>query len=201
MSATATPYGFNPINLIGGQPYAGGTRQIKIASGYATNIFYGDVVAIGTDGTIQKVTTTGADATPNNFPAGVIGIFLGCAYTETTGLRYFLTRQNWVAGTVANDAMSYVCADPDALFQVQANGSLTQAALGANIAVVQGAGNTATGVSGVTLNTATVGTSTFLPFRIVDFVNSTTSQVGDAFTDVIVKFNHGIHSYTSSTGV
>ncbi len=40
------PYGFKPINLIGGQPYAGSTRMFKIASGYASNIFYGDPVKI-----------------------------------------------------------------------------------------------------------------------------------------------------------
>ena len=201
MSAIASPYGLRPINLIGGLPYAGATRQIKIASGYATNIFYGDIVAIATDGTIVKVTTTGADATPNNFPAGVVGVFLGCAFTSTTGLKYFTPRQDWPAGTVAADAMAYVCDDPNALFQVQANGSLAQTAMASNIAVVQNAGSSTTGVSAVTVNTATLGTSTFLPFRIVGFINSTTSQVGDAFTDVIVKFNHGIHSYTSATGV
>ena len=40
------PYGFRPINLIGGQPYAGSTRMFKIASGYNQNIFYGDPVKI-----------------------------------------------------------------------------------------------------------------------------------------------------------
>lgn len=201
MSATATPNGLRPINLVGGLPYAGSTRQIKIASGYATNIFCGDIVAIGTDGTVQKVTATGIDGTTNAFPAGVIGVFLGCAYTETTGLKYFLTRQNWVASTVAADAVAYVCDDPNALYQVQADASLAQTALGGNIAVNQTAGSAVTGNSAITVDVATLGTDTFLPFRIVDFVNSDTSRVGDAFTDVIVKFNHGIHSYTSGTGV
>jgi hypothetical protein len=31
MATTATPYGLKPINLIGGLPFAGSTRQIKIA--------------------------------------------------------------------------------------------------------------------------------------------------------------------------
>lgn len=201
MSTVAAPYGLRPINLIGGLPYSGSTRQIKIASGYATNIFYGDIVAIATDGTLVKVTATGADATPNNFPAGVVGLFLGCAFTQTTGLKYFVTQKNWVASTVATDAVAYVYDNPDALFQVQANGSLAQTALGGNIAVVQNAGDEASGMSRVTVNVATLAASTFLPFRIVDFVQSTTSQPGDAFTDVIVKFNAGIHSYTSATGV
>lgn len=201
MSATATPHGLRPINLVGGLPYAGSTRQIKITSGYATDIFYGDIVAIGTNGTLEKVTATGIDGTTNAFPAGVVGVFLGVQYTETSGLKYFLTRQNWVAGTVAADAMAYVCDDPNALFQVQADATLAQTALGGNIAVNQTAGNAATGVSAITVDAATLAASTFLPFRIVDFVQSTTSQPGDAFTDVIVKFNAGIHSYTSATGV
>lgn len=201
MASTATPYGVRPMQLIGGQPFAGSTRQIKIASGYNVNIGYGDIVAIdGTTGTLVKVTATGADGTTNAFPAGVIGVFLGVEYTDPS-LKYLLHRQNWIAGTVAADAKAYVCADPDTLFQVQASGAVPQTALGANISVVQGAVNTATGNSTVTLNHAGVGTETFRPFRIVDFVESTTSTVGDAFTDVVVKFNHGIHSYMSGTGV
>jgi hypothetical protein len=44
----AGPYGFQPINLIGGQVFAGATRQIPIASGSGTSIFYGDVVRLNT---------------------------------------------------------------------------------------------------------------------------------------------------------
>jgi len=38
------PYGLKPVNLIGGQVFAGSTRLMEIASGYATSIFYGDLV-------------------------------------------------------------------------------------------------------------------------------------------------------------
>ena len=80
MSATQTPYGLKPVNEIGGLPYAGSTRQIKIASGYASNIFYGQVVSIVAAGTIEVVTTNGDNSTP--FPAGTIGVFVGCTYTN-----------------------------------------------------------------------------------------------------------------------
>jgi hypothetical protein len=33
------PYGLKPINLIGGQVFAGSTRMMEIASGYATKHF------------------------------------------------------------------------------------------------------------------------------------------------------------------
>jgi hypothetical protein len=38
------PYGLQPVNLIGGQVFAGATRYRRIASAYATAIFYGDLV-------------------------------------------------------------------------------------------------------------------------------------------------------------
>lgn len=199
MATTAAPYGLRPINLIGGQLFAGSTRQIKITSGYSTNIFFGDIVAIdGTNGTIVKVTNVGSAA--DQFPAGVVGVFLGCTYTDPS-LKYKLNSQYWPASTVASDAMAYVCDDPDTLFQVQANGAVPQTALGANFPVIQTAGSTTVGNSKIALNAAGGATTSTIGFRLVDFVDSPFSTVGDAFTDCIVKFNFGQHSYYSATGV
>jgi hypothetical protein len=39
------PYGLQPVNLIGGQVFAGATRKMRIASAYAHgNRFYGDLL-------------------------------------------------------------------------------------------------------------------------------------------------------------
>lgn len=201
MSATATPYGFKPVNEIGGLPYAGSTRQIKIASGYASNIYYGQVVSIVAAGTIQVVTTNGDNSTP--FPAGTIGVFVGCTYTNPS-TKQLTFAQYWPTGTVASDAMAYVVDDYNTLFQVQADGSLAQTALGSNaiLAAVQSTstGSTTTGNSNTALSSTTAVTSGYA-FRIVDFVESTTSTVGDAYTDVLVKFNPVAHSYNNPTGI
>ena len=201
MSATATPYGFKPVNEIGGLPYAGSTRQIKIASGYASNIFYGQVVSIVAAGTIEVVVTNGDNSTP--FPAGTIGVFVGCTYTNPT-TKQLTFAQYFPSGTVADDAMAYVVDDYNTLFQVQAAGSLAQATLGSNakLNAVQSTstGSTTTGNSNTALSTTTAATSGFA-FRIVDFVESTTSTVGDAYTDVLVKFNPVAHSYNNPTGI
>jgi hypothetical protein len=198
MATTAAPYGLRPINLIGGQQFAGSTRQIAIASGYNTNIFYGDVVAIGVDGTIVKVEDVGTNADP--FPAGTVGVFLGCSYTSPS-LGYFLQDQYWPAGTVASDATAYVCDDPDTLFQIQADAAVTQTMLGSNFGVNQTAGSTDTGNSKVALDVGSRGTGSTLALRLVDFVDGPFSEIGDAFTDCIVKFNFGIHTYYNGTGV
>ncbi len=200
MASTAAPYGLKPVNLIGGQPYAGSTRQIKIASGYDTNIFNGSVVSIVTAGTLEIVTTVGSNSSV--FPAGTVGVFVGCSYTDPNSKQKVFA-QYFPANTVASDAVGYVVDDPDVVFQVQADASVAQAGLGANapLAAVQSTstGSTVTGNSTSALD-ATVATTT-QGFRIVDFVHSPNSSVGDAFTDVLVKFNIAQHSYTNATGI
>jgi hypothetical protein len=198
MATTAAPYGLRPINLIGGQVFAGSTRLLPITSAYATNIFFGDIVAVATNGTIVKVTNVGTAADP--FPAGTIGVFLGCTYTDPN-LKYKLNSQYWPASTSASDAQAYVCDDPDALFQIQANGQVAQTALAGNFGVVQTAGSTTTGDSKVALDTTTAATTSSIGLRLVDFVNGPFSTVNDAYTDCIVKFNFGIHTYYNGTGV
>lgn len=191
MATTAAPYGMRPVSLIGGQPFAGSTRQIKIASGYAANIFFGDVVKLVAAGVVEKDTGTTA-ATP-------VGIFMGCSYTDPN-LNYKLFSQYWPTGTVASDAVAYVCDDPDSVFQIQSDEAVAQTALGANAAIVQTAGSTSVGNSKNALDGSSVNTTNTLPLRIIGFVDGPTSTVGDTYTDVLVKWNAG-HQYGNTTGV
>jgi len=195
MATTASPYGLRAVNHMGGTPYAGATRLLPIASGYGTNIYNGSIIEI--------VTTLGTTS-GNVFPAGVIGVFVGCTYTDPN-LGTVVFRQNWPTGTVASDALAYIVDDPDVIFQAQADGQVTQAELGENahLAAVQatGTGSTTTGNSNSAIDASEIATTNTFAFRIVDFVDSPTSTVGDAFTDLLIKFNAGIHSYDNATGV
>ena len=201
MATTASPYGLKAVNHIGGTPYAGSTRLLPIASGYGTNIYNGSVVAIVAAGTIEIVTDLGNNA--DAFPAGVVGVFVGCTYTDPN-LGTVVFRNNWPTGTVADDAQAYIVDDPDVIFMAQADGAVTQADLGqnTNFAAVQATdtGDTTNGNSNSAVSSTTATTAT-IAFRIVDFVDSPTSTVGDAFTDLLIKFNAGIHSYDNATGI
>ena len=75
----SAPYGLKPVKLIGGQVFAGATRQIKIVSGYPTAIYYGDVVKLVSTGThaIDTGTTT---ATPVGTANGYSG---GCSTSRS----------------------------------------------------------------------------------------------------------------------
>jgi len=192
MATTAAPYGARPINTTSASgSYTGKVQHIKIASAYGTAIFYGDFVKLVTAGTVEKDTGTTA-CTP-------IGIFMGCKYTDST-TNQMTFNQQWPASMAASDAMAYVVTDPEVLFQMQGDEAVAQAALGANSAVVQTAGSTSIGNSKNAVDGSTVATTNTLPVKIVDFVDGPTSSVGDAYTDVIVKFNVG-HQLTNTTGI
>ena len=201
MATTASPYGLKAVNHIGGTPYAGSTRLLPIASGYGTNIYNGSVISIVAAGTVEIVTDLGNNA--DVFPAGVIGVFVGCTYTDPN-LGTVVFRNNWPTGTVASDAQAYIVNDPDVIFMAQADAAVTQADLGQNthLAAAQSTttGSTQNGNSNTAVDATTATTATFA-FRIVDFVDSPTSTVGDAFTDLLIKFNPGMHSYTNATGI
>ena len=199
MAATAAPYGLRAVNHLGGTPYAGSTRMYPIGTGTATNIYYGDVVNVLATGLLTQNVTTGAVGAP--FVVGTVGIFVGCTYTDP-GSGNIVFRQNWPTGTVTADAQAYVVDDPHAIFQVQANGTVAQAGLGSNCFLVVQATGTGNLISGNSTTAAVAATvQTAAAFKIVGFVDSPTSAVGDAFTDLLVKFNPAAHAYTNGTGI
>ena len=188
------PYGLVPVKLISGTPFAGVTRQYKIASGYATSIFAGDAVKLVTGGTVERDTFDAA-MTP-------IGVFMGCSYTDATLGKVF--RQYFPAGTVASDIEAYVVDATDVLFKVAVVssgttiGDLALTDLGANVAGVDNTGDTASGNSRCAISDTSATTNT-LPFRIVGLVEETKNTSG-GYTEAYVKWNAG-HQLSNTTGV
>ena len=200
MALTATPYGLIPVNRLDGMPYAGAVQEFLIdPAGEATNIFYGQVVIVGADGYLAISTATGVDITTNNLGGsgvGAMGVFVGCEYVNAQGQTIF--GQYYPSGTTGV-VKAKVISDPNVVFQAQLDGSGAQTVLGNNtfFAAVQSTstGSTRTGNSTSALD-ATVQT-TAAAFRIVGFA----SPAGEAYTDVLVKFNPGAHSYTNAVGL
>ena len=205
MASTASPYGLRAVNELGGLPYAGSTRSFLIdPAGYNTNIFNGSIVAINTSGYINIVTTNGDNSTP--FPAGTIGVFVGCSFVNAQGQTMYSQYYPANTASVNGSAITaYVIDDDRAVFQVQAAGTLAQTALGMNVFLnaVQSTstGSTTTGNSNTAVSTSAAATSGYA-FRVVGFADVPGfSTVGDAYTDILVKFNPGAHSYSNATGV
>jgi hypothetical protein len=173
--------------------------------GYATSIFYGDLVKRVAGGTIEKDAGL-ITATP-------CGVFLGCTFTNSsTGQVQF---QQFYPGSTSVAAgtkiFAYVADDPDTLFQVVSCSSGTTVAamgidaIGANIALIQNPGSAAPGNSAVAIDEGTQDTTNTLPIRIIDVVRDTVivdpNTGAETFVEFIVKINATMHQYNNSTGV
>ena len=194
------PYGLKPINLIGGQVFAGSTRQLPIQYNYGTNIFYGDFVVLSRGFITRAAVSTGTGSNQ------VTGIFLGCTYTNPlTKQKQF--SQYWPASTLAGDATAYVVDDPDTVFRavvcsattVVASGAI--AMIGTNLSMVNNASVASSLTSGNSANAVLAPTATpvtsILPVRCVGVVPDTAvaqSATGSSSTTTITLTGSGLTS-------
>ena len=205
----SAPYGLKPINLIGGQVFAGSTRQIPIAASYTTAIYNGGVVTLVAGGTIEN-SPLADDATPL---AGVVGVFLGCSYINPS-TKQLTFSQYWPGVAGATNILAFVADDPDQLYKAvnvagttvdnTASGLLPaylgQTMVGSNARLVLNTGSSTTGDSKVGIYSAAGATTASLPLRIVDVVPDTANSAG-AYVEFIVKLNFGYHSYNNAVGI
>lgn len=205
MASTATPYGFRPIGVVGSSAvYTGGAPR-------AYRMSVDNDVAIYTYGlgVVVAGEPNGADTAPAagtlsaNSPMGIVA---GVQYTDPT-LKYSLWGQYLPANAITagyTNVLVYIWDDPNMLFQVQANTSVTKASIGLNAQIVTFTGSTTNGSS--TSAIGSIATTNTLPIRIVDLVNGSSlfggglSAPGDAYTDCIVKWNLNTHVYSFTTG-
>ena len=176
----SAPYGLKPINLIGGQVFAGATREYAIPYGYATDICYGDIVGLSRGNVERLSVSTGTAGT-------VTGVFLGCSFTSpVTKQKQF--SQFWPASTLAGDAVAIVCEDPDQVFKAVVCSSGTTVASGAramigqNLAMINNSGNLNTGDStnAILAPNDTPATTAALPLRVLAVVPDTVVSLGTA---------------------
>jgi len=181
----SAPYGLKPVNLIGGQVFAGSTREYAIINNYATNIFYGDLVGL-VRGNLERLSvSTGTLGT-------VAGVFLGCSYTNPLTKQKTFS-QYYPASTAAGDIMAIVCDDPDTVFSAVVCSATTviasgaRAMIGQNVAMINNTGSTATGNSknAVLAPSDTPATTDALPLRVLGLNPDTEVSLGSAtFTSI-----------------
>tara|TARA_R110000787_G_scaffold114587_1_gene224324 strand:- start:97 stop:660 length:564 start_codon:yes stop_codon:yes gene_type:complete len=180
-------FGLRTVGKLGSSPQNGGTTGYNLLTGTTGAIFSGDPV---------KMVSTGGIAVA---AAGdtLLGIFRGVQYTNSSGAAIFSA--HWVTATAATDAVAMVEDDPDALFEVQCDGSMATTVIGNNADMATYvAGSTKTGMSGVEIS-STTGTAT-AQFRIVGFSQDpSNSTTGSANINVVVKINE--HFYDAAAGV
>jgi len=177
MSSTSAPFGlrpsFHPSGLDRAIALANG-----IASGYATGILKGQPVALNTSGNI--ITATAGSAYQ--------GAFAGHEWTDSSGRRQISNQ--WTASTAyqTGSQVTYYYSDPNIVYDIQADGSLAQTAIGdqANFSSVS-AGSTTTGLSQCTMSATLVGSGAVGDLRIIGLTPAVDNAWGDAYTVVQVQ--------------
>lgn len=190
MANTNTPFGFRQVKGTGSVPtYELSTRKIK--SDNSTAIFFGDAVIPLTTGYIGQATAS---------TVLMEGIFYGCKYLSTSQKRVVWSNY-WPGADATGDVTAYICDDPNAQFIVQSSDTTGTAAIGfANIGeyinIAVGTGNTANGLSGMTVDQDTLGTIVTLPFRIVGLVEDPPGVNG---TDITTEYNQVIVAFNNAS--
>lgn len=184
MANTAAPFGFRQASGNGSAPTF---EQVVVTIAYnASAIYAGDPVQPDANGLVVR-------GTPGT--TQVAGIFTGCKYLSVANKRTVWSNF-WPGSDVAsgNTVEGYVVNDPNATFIAQTGATgATQADVNANVNFAIGTGNTATGLSGASVDMSTVGTTATLPFRIVGLVTNPPGANGTeagAYNLVRVAFNN-----------
>lgn len=181
----SAPFGFQQVSGTGSAPTYE-LVEMKIASTNATAIFTGDAVVPVTGsatGYIKQATAS---------TVALAGIFYGCKYLSTAQKRTVWLNY-WPGSDATGDVTAYVVTDPNAKFKVQAGGTnVGFAVIGQNIQLNVGTGSTATGLSGMYVESP--ATTSTLPFRVVDLVAAPPgvngTNITGTFNFVIVQFNN-----------
>lgn len=185
MANTSAPFGFRQVSGTGSAPTY---EQVAmaVASSNTTAIYYGDAVVPVTGsatGYIKQATAS---------TVALAGIFYGCQYLSTSQKRTVWSNY-WPGSDASSDVIAYVVNDPNAKFVVQAGGTnVGFSKIGQNIQLNVGTGNSASGISGMYVETP--ATTATLPFRVVDVVSQPPGANGTditaAYNYVIVQFNN-----------
>ena len=181
MSSTNAPFGmraaYSPSGTI--REMAG-----TILTGYNTDIYTGQPVKMGTDGTIQVAAAGEA----------LIGLFAGCQYLPTGAQRPVIS-PSWPANTAATQIVAYYTMDPYLVYEIQADGSISQAEVGQQADFTNVSNSNGLGYSTCTMDAATHNTGNY-QLRIVGIANGIDNAAGDAYTVVQVQIAN--HQYVAT---
>lgn len=176
----SAPYGAKPVNLIGGQVFAGSTRNLPIQYNYGTALYNGDLVTLSAG---YVVIATYPVSTTNT----TVGVFLGCYYTNpTTKQRLF--SQYYPGNVTAGDITAIIGDDPDQVMKIAVTttaggttiGSASSILVGANMAGGTQVGSASTGNSSMSVVGASANASGG-GFRVLNLVPDTQESYSSTY--------------------
>lgn len=205
MSTVSRINGFRPVKTLVG-PYTGQSNVYFVPASDASVIMVGDAVKLlGDARAATGVPTVTRISAATDIPLGVVvGIlFTGVGDAQNTPPVNDLNTP--IYRRTLTDRYIIVVDDPNVIYEVQYAGVSVAAAtittnVGLNGQFLINAGSTASGSSGMQLDSAGLATTATLPLKIVGFPNRPDNLAGDNFFSYYVKFNSSTFGSLGTTG-
>lgn len=185
---TNAPKGLQPVRMLDGSAWTGALNSYQIVTTYATALYTGDPVTIGTSGYLE----VGVAGSP------IVGVFAGVKYIDSTGTAKFQSYWPGNPGVLTGSTVeALVIDDPNVVFTIQetsgtgtAGTPLALADRGLNANFLYTAGTAATGQSAVSLNNATEADTSTLNLKILQLDPTPGNAVGAYANWLVVINNH-----------
>ena len=202
MANQSTAYGLRPIGLVGSASNSTGVTQYEFASNNTNAIYqYGIVVPLA-GGVIDFAGATDGGTTQ------ALGVLMGIEYQDSVQKKPVFLNYWPGSGSVSVDTnypvKAFVADDPNQLFKVASDASLTDRATAlatvfanASLGTSARTGSTNTGSSDSALSVSSVATTATLPLRIVGILDDVSnSDYTAAGIPLIVRLNAHFNAAT-----
>ena len=203
MANQETAFGLRPIGLVGNGVNSTGVTRYEIASNNTNPIFQFSLCVPTAAGVIDHAGATSGGTTP------ALGVLMGIEYvdsgTKKTTFKNFFPGSNSISIDTNHPVKAFVADNPNQLFKVASDGSLTDRATAltgvfanASLGTSARTGSTNTGNSNSALSVSSIATTATLPLRIVGIMDD---EANNDFTaagiPLIVRINAHFNATTS----
>lgn len=207
MSSVSRINGFRPVKTVTGAAWNGQTEVVFVAAGDSTVIMVGDAVKLAGDARAATGVPTVTRCAATDPAYGIVTGILFSGVGDTQNVPPVIDLNTPIYRRASTERYLLVCTDPNVIYEVQYAGTSDAAAtitanVGLNGQFTTTAGNTATGASGMQLDSSGLATTATLPLKIVGFPNRPDNTPGDQFFSYYVKLNNTtLGTGTGATGV
>jgi hypothetical protein len=203
MASVSRANGFRPVKTVLGAAYNGQSNVYFVPSTDSTVIMVGDAVKLAGDARAATGAPTVTRSGATDVPVGIVVGILFTGVGDTTNMPPVSDLNTPVYRRASTDRYLLVCDDPNVVYEVQYAGTSVAAAtitanVGLNGQFTTTAGSTASGASGMQLDSSGLATTATLPLKIVGFANRPDNIPGDVYFSYFVKLNGSTNS--SGTG-
>jgi hypothetical protein len=202
MANAETAFGLRPVGLVGSGVNSTGVTEYEIASNNTNAIFQYSLVTPAAAGVIDQAGDTAGGTT------AALGVLMGIQYQDSVQKKPVWLNYWPGSGSVSVDTnypvKAYVADNPDQLFVVAADATLTNRATAlagvfanASLGTSARTGTTANGRSNSQLGVSTIATTATLPLRIVGLVDDVAnSDYASAGAHLLVRINAHFNAAT-----